>query len=288
VADYYSVIVSAISRLPRGTDEARRGIYERARTALRETLRNYDPPLSETDLAVERSALEAAIQRIETESRSSDTRDGSNSISTAMQIVRSVRNKFNNNIAIRGDSLKAAITAGLAQGVEFIQRTRLIAPDQRFFNIFRDPRWITKYPQIRIAVRLLVAALIGISGGIFVYWMMESSREAKSHSLISPSEQAFSDVTLSHPDSHSPGGWEVKGAIQNNSPRTLSGLWLKITVRDCPNDSACVTIGEEIKHLYIDIPPSQIRTFDSDLFSSDMLIPEKLEWSYEIVQTDAK
>src|SRR5689334_2168254 len=112
MADYYSVIVSAISRLPRGTDEARRGIYERARTALRETLRNYDPPLSETDLAVERSALEAAIQRVETESRSSDTRDGSNSISTAMQIVRSVRDKFNNNIAIRGDRLKAAITTG--------------------------------------------------------------------------------------------------------------------------------------------------------------------------------
>jgi site-specific recombinase XerD len=34
----------------------------------------FDPPMSETDLEVERFALETAIQRVETESRSSDTR----------------------------------------------------------------------------------------------------------------------------------------------------------------------------------------------------------------------
>ena len=285
---YYSIVARAISGLPGKTEEARGAVYELARTALQKRLRTLDPPLSETDLSIEQFALEAAIQRVETESRSSDTRHGLGSTSTAMRIVQSVRDKLNNNIAIRGDNLKAAITAGLSRGLEFIQRTRLTAPGQRFFNVFGDPRWITKCPQIRVAVRLLVAALVGIFGGIFAYWMTENNREAKSHSLISSSELAFSDVTLSHPDSHSPGGWEVKGAIKNNSPRTLSGLWLKITVRDCPNDSACVTIGEESKHLYIDIPRSQIRTFDSDLFSSDMLIPEKLEWSYEVVQTDAK
>jgi len=177
----------------------------------------------------------------------------------------------------------------LAQGLEFIQRTRLTALGQCFFDIFGEPRWITEYLQIRIAVRILVVALVGIFGGIFVYWITENSREAKSHSLISLSELAFSDVSLSHPASHQPGGWEVRGAIKNNSPRTLSGLWLKITVRDCPNDSACVTIGEEIKHIVINCPPSQTHIIDeSDLFSNEMLIPEKLEWSYEIVQTDAK
>jgi hypothetical protein len=46
MADYYSVIARAVSRLPSKTDEARHGIYERARTALRETLNNYDPALS--------------------------------------------------------------------------------------------------------------------------------------------------------------------------------------------------------------------------------------------------
>jgi len=34
-------------------------IYERARTALREALRNYDPPLSATVLANEQAVLDA-------------------------------------------------------------------------------------------------------------------------------------------------------------------------------------------------------------------------------------
>jgi hypothetical protein len=43
VDDYYSIIVRAVSRLPSKTDEARHGIYERARTALQEKLRTLDP-----------------------------------------------------------------------------------------------------------------------------------------------------------------------------------------------------------------------------------------------------
>jgi hypothetical protein len=65
-------------------------------------------------------------------------------------------------IALGGDSLKAVITAGLAQGLEFIQRTQLAAPGRRIYNIFGERRWITKYPQIRIALRLIVAGLVGI------------------------------------------------------------------------------------------------------------------------------
>ena len=65
MADYYSVIARAVSRLPSKTDEAKHGIYERARTALREALRNNDPPFSETELANEEAALDAAIHLVE-------------------------------------------------------------------------------------------------------------------------------------------------------------------------------------------------------------------------------
>jgi hypothetical protein len=65
MADYYSLIVRAVSRLPSKTDEARRAIYERARTALQESLRTLDPPISEAELANAQSALEAAIRRVE-------------------------------------------------------------------------------------------------------------------------------------------------------------------------------------------------------------------------------
>jgi len=65
MADYYSLIARAVSRLPNKTDETRRAIYERARTALQERLRTLDPPISEAELANEEAALEAAIRRVE-------------------------------------------------------------------------------------------------------------------------------------------------------------------------------------------------------------------------------
>jgi hypothetical protein len=64
MTDYYSVIARAVSLLPSKTDEARQAVYERARTALRETLLKFDPPLSETVLANEQAALDAAIRII--------------------------------------------------------------------------------------------------------------------------------------------------------------------------------------------------------------------------------
>jgi hypothetical protein len=63
--DYHSIIARAVSRLPNKTDEARTAIYERARAALRETLHNYDPPLSETEMANVQSALDTAIGAVE-------------------------------------------------------------------------------------------------------------------------------------------------------------------------------------------------------------------------------
>ena len=45
----------------RKSNEARRAIYERARTALRQALRDYEPSL----LANEQVALEAAVCRVE-------------------------------------------------------------------------------------------------------------------------------------------------------------------------------------------------------------------------------
>jgi hypothetical protein len=61
MADYYSVIATAVSRLPSKTDEARCAIYDRARTALQEALRDYEPLL----LAKEQEALDDAIRILE-------------------------------------------------------------------------------------------------------------------------------------------------------------------------------------------------------------------------------
>jgi hypothetical protein len=62
MADYYSVIAHAVSRLPNKTDETKQAIYERARAALRKALRS---PFSETELVAEQAALEVAISMVE-------------------------------------------------------------------------------------------------------------------------------------------------------------------------------------------------------------------------------
>jgi hypothetical protein len=64
MADYYSIIARAVSRLPGKADEARHAIYEEAHKALHERLGN-DPQISHDELVNEHYRLEAAIYEVE-------------------------------------------------------------------------------------------------------------------------------------------------------------------------------------------------------------------------------
>ena len=68
LADYYPLIVQAVSRLERSTAQSRGKIYDRARAAMVSQLRSLTPDLSESDIACEQLALEHAIRKVETES----------------------------------------------------------------------------------------------------------------------------------------------------------------------------------------------------------------------------
>jgi hypothetical protein len=67
MADYYPLVARAVAGLERNTGEARRALYERARTALVTQLRGVTPPLDESNITRERLALEEAIRKVETE-----------------------------------------------------------------------------------------------------------------------------------------------------------------------------------------------------------------------------
>lgn len=68
MADYYPLIARAVAGLEKNTGDARRALYERARTALVAQLRSVNPPLSENDVTRERLALEESIRKVEAES----------------------------------------------------------------------------------------------------------------------------------------------------------------------------------------------------------------------------
>ena len=67
MADYYPLIARAVAGLEKNTGEARRALYERARTALVEQLRGMDPALTESEITRERLSLEEAIRKVEAE-----------------------------------------------------------------------------------------------------------------------------------------------------------------------------------------------------------------------------
>lgn len=67
MAEYYPLISRAVGGLDDNTGEKRRALYERARAALINQLRNSDPPLGEEQIEREKSALEDAMRRVEAE-----------------------------------------------------------------------------------------------------------------------------------------------------------------------------------------------------------------------------
>src|SRR5271167_3957659 len=67
MTDYHPLIARAVEGLDKSSGEARRTLYERARSALVTQLRAVDPPLSESEITKERLSLEEAIRKVEAE-----------------------------------------------------------------------------------------------------------------------------------------------------------------------------------------------------------------------------
>jgi len=65
--DYHALILRAVTGLDPNTEETRRLVYERTRTALSQHLQTLNPPLSEGERMHQRLALEEAFRRVEAE-----------------------------------------------------------------------------------------------------------------------------------------------------------------------------------------------------------------------------
>ena len=65
MADYYPLLARALDALPDRSPAMRKAVYQRARGALIGQLRSLDPPLAEADIALESTALDSAIERLE-------------------------------------------------------------------------------------------------------------------------------------------------------------------------------------------------------------------------------
>ena len=71
---HYSLIARAVERLDKSNGEARRMVYERARTAVAQ-LRSNQPALLDADITKECLALEEAIRQVEAEAARNSLRE---------------------------------------------------------------------------------------------------------------------------------------------------------------------------------------------------------------------
>ena len=67
MTDYRPLLARAIAALDPNTGEARRAVYDRARTALVNQLRGMNPPLAEAEITRQRLALEESIRKVESD-----------------------------------------------------------------------------------------------------------------------------------------------------------------------------------------------------------------------------
>jgi hypothetical protein len=292
MADYYSVIARAVSRLPSKTDEARHAIYERARTAAQKNLRTYDPPLSPAELATEQFALEAAISRVETELRRSAREEAALStlslsfISWVNEFVRflweklkhyvsSIRNRLTLGKTTKVVPTKAEITEWLAQAPVFFQRT-LKAKNigQRIFSL--------NWNGTTVLIVLILAALVAIG----YLWPSEKASEnsaqekkqqeaeneheqtaqrtrcqaeQKRWSIVSASQIEIGDPSLT---GISNDDYNISAIVNNKSESKVIGLRLSVTARDCPTQDAPVAdcdIFGRVETFESDIPAGEVR-----------------------------
>ncbi|WP_422378227.1 hypothetical protein [Roseibium sp.] len=67
MADYYSILKKTIASLPENNGAARRSVYSRARNAIVNQLKAYEPPLAPSEITAEQLRLEEAIRKVEAE-----------------------------------------------------------------------------------------------------------------------------------------------------------------------------------------------------------------------------
>jgi len=67
MTNYYPLLASVVATLDPNTAEARRQLYDSARVGFPTYLGNLDPPLSDSDVTRERTAIEEVIRRLEAE-----------------------------------------------------------------------------------------------------------------------------------------------------------------------------------------------------------------------------
>jgi len=155
--------------------------------------------------------------------------------------------------------------------------------------------------------RLLALGLLAVAGvGLVVLLAyLRDENEARRQQMarqeqaattaISLDDIPLSDVSLTKEGS----SWTLKGTVTNNSKFDLAAIRFLVTIRDCPPNEACKTVGQESTVTRGDsysisdrdrtvVPAGQVRLFQTYLMEFKNMPPAKSpKWEYKITEIRA-
>ena len=129
MADYYPLLAKAVAGLDPNTPEARDGIYQRARSALRRQLAGIEPPVPEMVINREMASLEDVFLRIEAECAADpEQAPEPNSLASSEPVVPSrPRPQLRKKPKTEGDTRKPMLAAALALGAMVVFAIAILA-----------------------------------------------------------------------------------------------------------------------------------------------------------------
>ena len=134
-----------------------------------------------------------------------------------------------------------------------------------------------------VLIALVVIVVSAALGGGYLYWnsQQQAACSAYAKTLINKDDIDFFDLTMG--TDHM-----VRGNIRNRSTHPLKAFKLQIIVEDCPANR-CETIGEdELWETFVNVPPGQVRAFDSYVSLYGMPTPKVQQWNFRVTELEAK
>jgi hypothetical protein len=147
-------------------------------------------------------------------------------------------------------------------------------------------------PRLGKALLVLLAVVVVIAAAVGLVLYIQSQREQAARDLaktfIRASEIELVDLVLL--PSHGTGSFRLAGRIRNRSVRyTLTGLQLRLTMRDCSAPNDCEVVGQTSEDIYAAVPPGQARELDESVSFAGLGRPRgEHKWDFAVTEVSGR
>ena len=109
----------------------------------------------------------------------------------------------------------------------------------------------------------MVALLL--AGAATLFYLYSERKAADARRRVPSTDLVFEDIRLgTQYSSH-----RVSGRARNrNGQYTISTAKLRVTLKDCADETRCDVVGETDSTIYLNIPPGHVRDFDNGVYFS--------------------